>query len=151
MRDLETIALAVTAAETGHLVLATLHTTSASSTIDRIIDVFPSGQQQQIKMQLSTTLEGVVCQTLIHKKDTKGRVCAMEIMVGVTGIRNLIREGKTFLIGSMIQSGQKEGMQSLNMSLKKLVQDKIISLEDAIQKSSDPEDLKDLLSCNPAK
>jgi twitching motility protein PilT len=115
MRDLETISLAVTSAETGHLVLGTLHTTIAASTIDRIIDVFPSGQQAQIRMQLSTTLEGIICQTLVPKKEGKGRACAMEILIGTMGVRNLIREGKTHMIINMLQAGVKDGMQTLRL------------------------------------
>lgn len=146
MRDLETISLAVTAAETGHLVFGTLHTTTASSTIDRIIDVFPSHQQQQIRMQLSNTLEGVLCQTLVPKKDGKGRVCAMEILIGVAGVRNLIREGKTHQIINMLQSGAQVGMQSLNTSLQKIFKQGLISKEDALAKSSQPDELQRLIS-----
>ncbi len=145
MRDLETISLAVTSAETGHLVFATLHTTSAASTIDRIIDVFPPGQQAQIRMQLSTTLEGIICQTLVPKKEGKGRACAMEILVGTMGVRNLIREGKTHMIVNMLQAGVKDGMQTLNSALHKLVVSGAISVDDALLKSSQPDELKNLL------
>lgn len=145
MRDLETISLAVTAAETGHLVFGTLHTTSAASTIDRVIDVFPGGQQQQIRMQLSTTLEGVVSQTLVHKKEGTGRVCAMEILIGIPGVRNLIREGKTHQIINMIQSGGQQGMQTLNTCLQRFCRDGLITKEAAISKSSQPEELRLLL------
>jgi twitching motility protein PilT len=146
MRDLETISLAVTSAETGHLVLGTLHTTSAASTIDRIIDVFPSGQQAQIRMQLSTTLEGIICQTLVPKKEVKGRACAMEILIGTMGVRNLIREGKTHMIINMLQAGIKDGMQTLNSALHKLVVSGVISPDDALMKSSQPDELRSLIS-----
>lgn len=145
MRDLETISLAVTSAETGHLVFGTLHTTSAASTIDRIIDVFPSGQQAQIRMQLSTTLEGIICQTLVPKKEGKGRACAMEILIGTMGVRNLIREGKTHMIINMLQAGVKDGMQTLNSALHKLVTSGAISVDDALLKSSQPDELKSLI------
>lgn len=145
MRDLETISLAVTAAETGHLVFGTLHTTSAASTVDRVIDVFPSGQQQQIRMQLSTTLEGVISQTLVPKKEGKGRVCAMEVLIGVPGVRNLIREGKTHQIINMIQSGAQQGMQTLNTCLQRFCRDGLITKEAAMSKSSQPEELRLLI------
>lgn len=145
MRDLETISLAVTAAETGHLVFGTLHTTSASSTVDRMIDVFPSGQQQQIRMQLAGTLEAVISQTLVPRAEGRGRACAMEIMVGTGAVRNLIREGKTHQINNMIQSGGALGMQTLNSALHRLVQNKTITAEDALAKSSYPEELRQLL------
>lgn len=145
MRDLETIGLAVTAAETGHLVFGTLHTTSAATTVDRIIDVFPSGQQQQIRMQLSSTLQGVVSQTLIPLAQGKGRCCAMEIMVGTNGVRNLIREGKTHQINNQIQSGMSVGMQSLNHALKLLVQSGQITAEAALMKSNAPDELRGFL------
>ena len=148
MRDLETIALAITAAETGHLVFGTLHTTGAPSTIDRIVDVFPPHQQQQIRIQLSATLEGVVSQTLVPTAEGKGRACAMEVMVGNFAIRNLIREGKSHQIMSVIQSGGKVGMVSLNASLKNLVAAKRVTLEAALSKSSDPEELKHLCSAS---
>ena len=112
MRDLETIGIAVTAAETGHLVLSTLHTVGAAKTIDRIVDVFPPHQQKQIMVQLSAVLEGVISQQLIERFDEEGRACAMEIMVGTSAVRNLIREGKTHQIDSSIQTGNKFGMRS---------------------------------------
>ncbi|MEG6510860.1 type IV pilus twitching motility protein PilT [Desulforamulus ruminis] len=139
MRDLETIGTAITAAETGHLVLATLHTTGAAQTIDRIIDVFPPHQQQQIRIQLANTLQGVVCQQLLPRRDDTGRVVALEIMVVTPAIRNLIREGKTHQILSQIQIGGKYGMQTLDMSLRSLVQRGIVSLEAAGEKAGDIE------------
>ncbi len=120
MRDLETISLALTAAETGHLVFGTLHTSSAPKTIDRIIDVFPAGQQGQIRTMLSESLEAVVAQTLVKKKGG-GRIAACEILVGVPAVRNLIREGKLHQIPSMMQTGQRVGMQTLDMAFADLV------------------------------
>ena len=111
MRDLETISLAMTAAETGHLVFGTLHTNSAAKTIDRIIDVFPKDSQEQARSMLSESLKGVVCQQLLKTAEGKGRVAAFEIMVGTPAIANLIREGKTFQIPSIIQTARKDGMQ----------------------------------------
>lgn len=120
LRDLETIALALTAAETGHLVFGTLHTSSAPKTVDRIIDVFPAGQQAQIRTMLSESLEAVVAQTLLKKKGG-GRVAACEILIGVPAVRNLIREGKLHQIASMMQTGQRVGMQSHDMGVAELV------------------------------
>ena len=117
MRDLETISTALTAAETGHLVFATLHTQDAPQTIDRIIDVFPPHQQQQVRVQLSTTLQGVVTQQLVPTVDGKGRVVAAEVMVATPAIRNLIREGKVHQIYSAMQAGGRYGMQTMDMSL----------------------------------
>ncbi len=121
MRDLETISLALTAAETGHLVFATLHTKSAPKTIDRVIDAFPPTQQQQVRVQLAEALQGVVSQLLLPTKDKKGRVAALEIMVATVAIRNLIREAKTHQIPSSIQTGMQLGMQSLEQALRNLV------------------------------
>ena len=117
MRDLETISTAITAAETGHLVFATLHTQDAPQTIDRIIDVFPPHQQQQVRVQLSTTLQGVVTQQLVPTVDGQGRVVACEVMVATPAIRNLIREGKVHQIYSAMQAGGRYGMQTMDMSL----------------------------------
>ncbi len=125
MRDLETISLAITAAETGHLVFGTLHTSSAGKTVDRIIDVFPTNQQSQIRAMFAESIEGVVAQKLIPRMDG-GRAAALEIMLGTTAIRNLIREGKTFQIPSMLQTGINVGMQSLDQSLKNLVTDGLV-------------------------
>jgi twitching motility protein PilT len=121
MRDLETISLALTAAETGHLVFATLHTKSAPKTVDRIVDAFPPAQQQQVRVQLAEALQGVVSQLLFPTKDNKGRVAAVEIMVATVAIRNLIREGKTHQMPSAIQTGTQVGMQSLEQALRTLV------------------------------
>ena len=121
MRDLETISLAITAAETGHLVYGTLHTSSAAKTVDRIIDAFPAAQQAQIRTMLSESLEAVIAQTLLKKKGGGGRVAACEVLVGVPAVRNLIREGKLHQIPSMMQTGQRSGMQTLDMGLADLV------------------------------
>jgi len=145
MRDLETISTAITAAETGHLVFATLHTQSAAQTVDRIIDVFPPHQQSQIRTQLSVALEGVVCQALVPLASGQGRVAAIEVMVANGAIRNLIREGKTFQIPSALMSGSKEGMQSLNQALRTLVEQKKITYEDAVSKATSERELAQLL------
>ena len=145
MRDLETISAALTAAETGHLVLATLHTTGGPETIDRIIDVFPPHQQQQVRMQLSTTLEGVLSQVLLRSTDGRSRVMAMEIMLGIPSISNLIREGKTHQMATIIQGGAAVGMQTLDQHLKTLLQAGRITYEEAIQKAKEPRELAQLL------
>ncbi|MFZ7133856.1 MAG: type IV pilus twitching motility protein PilT [Eubacteriales bacterium] len=142
MRDLETISIALTAAETGHLVLSTLHTVGAAKTIDRIIDVFPPHQQQQVKVQLSTVLQGVVSQQLIPRKDQKGRIVSLEIMMANPAIRNLIREGKTHQINSIIQMSGRGGMVTMDAYLIDLVQKGIISKENALFFSLDPENMK---------
>ena len=144
MRDLETIALAVTAAETGHLVLATLHTTGAPATVDRVVDVFPPHQQQQIRVQLAGVLEAVVSQTLVPSKDGKSRLCAIEIMIGTPAIRNLGREGKSHQITSSIQAGGKYGMITLDAALKNLVAGGKVSMEEAMLKAVDVEEFKRL-------
>jgi len=128
MRDLETISLALTAAETGHLVFGTLHTSSAAKTVDRIIDVFPGDQQSQIRTMLSESLEAVVAQTLLKKKGG-GRVAACEILVGAPAVRNLIREAKLHQIPSMMQTGQRVGMQTFDMALQELVKKGLIDKE----------------------
>jgi twitching motility protein PilT len=145
MRDLETISAAITAAETGHLVLATLHTTGGPETIDRIIDVFPPHQQQQVRMQLSNTLEGVLSQVLLRSTDGKRRVMAMEIMLGVPAIRNLIREGKTHQMDTIIQGGASAGMQTLDQHLKVLLQSGKVTYEEAIGKAQNPRELAQLM------
>jgi twitching motility protein PilT len=141
MRDLETIATALTAAETGHLVFATLHTPSAPQAIDRIIDVFPPHQQNQIRAQLSTTLQAVLYQALIPRTDGNGRVAAVEVMIATTAIRNLIREGKTYQMANVIQTGTQYGMQTLNQALRDLHQKGLITLQDAFLKSDNPDEL----------
>ena len=150
MRDHETIALALTAAETGHLVFGTLHTSSASQTVDRIIDVFPEGQQQQIRVQLANSLVAVFAQTLLPKLQPdgskKGRVMAQEIMLVTPAISNLIRESKAAQIYSTIQMNQGLGMQTLEMALANLYKQKVITLEDALSKTSKPDELKRMLA-----
>ena len=142
MRDLETIEAALTVSETGHLTLATLHTNSAVQTMNRIIDVFPPHQQEQIRVQLSFVLEGILAQQLIPKKSGQGRVLAVELMIPNPAIRNLIREDKIHQIYSMMQTGQaKFGMQTMNQSLFDLYSKGLISYEDAIGRSSVPEEL----------
>ena len=146
MRDLETISLAVTAAETGHLVLATLHTNSAVKTVDRIIDVFPQSQQAQIRAQLSLVLEGIMCQALLPRAEGKGRVMALEVLVPNSAIRNLIREDKVHQIYSMMQTGQdKHGMQTFNQALASLYHKRLISSETALQRSSNVDELRELM------
>ena len=137
MRDLETISMALTAAETGHLVFSTLHTISAAETIERIIDAFPPHQQNQVRIQLAGSLLGVVAQTLIPDLNEKSRVPALEVMIANPAIKNLIREGKTHQIPSTIQISKKDGMQSLDQSLKDLLMEGTISQEDAIKKAID--------------
>ncbi|QSX32851.1 type IV pilus twitching motility protein PilT [Shewanella avicenniae] len=135
MRDLETIRLALTAAETGHLVFGTLHTTSAAKTIDRVVDVFPAGEKDMVRTMLSESLQAVISQTLI-KKIGGGRVAAHEIMIGTPAIRNLIREDKVAQMYSAIQTGMAHGMQTLEQSLQQLVNRGVITREDALSKSS---------------
>ncbi len=147
MRDLETIESALRIAETGHLTFGTLHTNSASSTINRIIDVFPAHQQSQIRAQLSLVLEGVLCQALLPRPDGKGRAMAMEILIPNPAIRNLIREDKIHQIYSSMQAGQdKYGMQTFNQSLCSLYQSKQISLEAALSRSSNADELQDMIT-----
>lgn len=145
MRDLETIALAITAAETGHLVFGTLHTTDAVQTIDRIIDAFPTHQQQQIRMQLAISLVGVISQRLVRRADRKGMIAAFEVLVGTTAVRALIREAKTFQLPSIIQTGLKQGMTTLEQSLANLVLKGIVNLEDALAEANQPEYLEELV------
>ncbi len=145
MRDLETIATALTAAETGHLVFATLHTRGAAATIDRIIDVFPSGQQGQVRAQLSSALEGVVTQTLLPTADGQGRVAAVEIMLPDYAIRNLIRQQKIEQIYSVMQTGTKRGMQTMEQSLCDLVLRGTVTKDVGVEASSYPDQLLDLL------
>ncbi len=146
MRDLETIESALRIAETGHLTLATLHTNSAASTINRIIDVFPADQQSQIRAQLSLVLEGIMCQALLPKAQGTGRVMALEILVPNPAIRNLIREDKVHQIYSMMQTGQdKYGMQTFNQALATLFHKKAISAETALQRSANTDELKEMM------
>ncbi len=154
MRDLETISLAISAAETGHLVFGTLHTSSAAQTVDRIIDVFPADKQTQIRVQLSNSLVAVFSQTLVPKKNPKpneyGRIMAQEIMIITPAISNLIREGKTAQIYSAIQTGGKLGMQTLETVLANQYKQNLISFEAAMSKTSRPDELQRLIGNSPA-
>lgn len=141
MRDLETIESALIIAETGHLVFATLHTSDAAQTINRIIDVFPSHQQQQIRTQLSFVLLGVVSQQLIPRSGTQGRVLANEILIATPAVRSLIREGKAHQVYSTIQTSQKDGMKTMNQSFAELYQKGTISMEECRLRSTDPDEL----------
>lgn len=145
MRDLETISAALTIAETGHLVFATLHTTDAPGTVNRIIDVFPPHQQEQIRVQLSFVLQSIFCQQLVPRATGTGRAMAVEILVATPAIRNLVRESKLEQVPIMMQTGGKFGMQTMNQSLADLYRKQMITYQEAIAKSSDPEDLKKLL------
>lgn len=145
MRDLETISTAITAAETGHLVLGTLHTVDAVQTVDRIIDAFPPEHQHQIRLQLSQVIEGVLSQTLVPKVVGRGRVGVFEIMVANGAVRNLIRTNKTYELTSVLQLSHKEGMQTLNQALAHLVNTRAITAEQAVRKSSDPDQLQRLI------
>ncbi|AAQ57858.1 type IV pilus twitching motility protein PilT [Chromobacterium violaceum] len=136
LRDLETIRLALTAAETGHLVFGTLHTSSAAKTIDRIVDVFPAGEKEMVRSMLSESVRAVIAQTLLKTKDGQGRVAAHEIMIGTPAIRNLIRENKIAQINSMIQTGQQHGMQTLDQCLADLTRRNIVSPAEARAKAS---------------
>lgn len=139
MRDIETISIALTAAETGHLVFSTLHTVGATKTIDRIVDMFPSSQQQQVRTQLSTVCEGVISQQLVKTIDGRKRVAAFEVMVANSAIRNLIRENKTYQIQNIIQTGSKEGMQSMDQDLVNLYRKGFISKDSALSRCTDYE------------
>ncbi|WP_038250446.1 type IV pilus twitching motility protein PilT [Ghiorsea bivora] len=135
MRDLETISLALSAAETGHMVFGTLHTSSAPKTIDRIIDVFPAAEKDMVRSMLSESLKAVISQTLMKTSDGKGRVAAHEIMLGTPAVRNLIRENKLAQIVSVMQTGQREGMQTLDMCLQNLVKQRKITQDTAMEKA----------------
>lgn len=144
MRDLETITAALTAAETGHLVFATLHTNDAIQTVDRIIDVFPPGQQQQVRFQLSMALLAIVSQRLLPKVDNTGRVLAAEVLLNNNAIANLIREGKTHQVYSVVETSAKEGMLTLDRSLKSLYKHGLISYDEAAANMRNPKEIKDL-------
>jgi twitching motility protein PilT len=145
MRDLETMATVLTAAETGHLVLTTLHTMGAAKAIDRFIDVFPPYQQQQVRSQLSTVLQGSIFQILVPRADNKGRVPAVEVMLSTPAIRNLIREGKTWQMFNVMQTGTQYGMQTLNQSLAELYKKRTITRELALERSINKEELTEIL------
>jgi twitching motility protein PilT len=150
MRDLETIHTAITAAETGHLVFATLHTQDAPQTIDRIIDVFPSEQQGQVRVQLAVALQGVLTQQLLPTADGSGRCCAVEVMIPTPAVRNLIREGKTHQLYSVLQTGANVGMQTMDASLASLVRQGKITRALAEERSSTPDELKRLIGAGGA-
>jgi len=145
MRDLESIELALNAAETGHLVLATLHTSDSAQTINRIIDVFPQHQQEQARVQLSFVLNAVLAQQLVPKTETTGRVLALEVLKLTAAVRSLVRDRKVHQIYSVIQTSQKEGMKTMNQSLYELYQTQKITYEDAIARTSEIDDLKRML------
>jgi twitching motility protein PilT len=149
MRDLETISLAIEAASTGHLVFATLHTSSAAKTVDRIIEVFPANQQEQIRNTLSDGLRAVIAQNLFKRIDKKGRIAALEIMIAIPAIRNLIREAKTFQIPSSMQTGKKYGMQTLDDAIMELLKAKRISADDAYAKCNNKEIFRPYLKNPP--
>jgi twitching motility protein PilT len=149
MRDLETIHMALTAAETGHLVFATLHTQSAPQTVDRIVDVFPPDQQGQIRVMLATTLQAVVTQQLLPTADGRGRAAAVEILIATPAVRNLIRERKGYQLASQMQAGARFGMVTMDQNLALLVRSKRISLDTAIEHASNPDDLRSLLGLPP--
>ena len=138
MRDLETIALALTAAETGHLVFSTLHTSGAAKTVDRVIDVFPAAQQDQVRAQFAESIQAIISQVLLKRRDGRGLVPALEIMIGTPAVRNLIREGKVAQLPSAIQTGQKFGMMTLDQSLKDLVTKKLVEKDQCLYLASNP-------------
>jgi len=145
LRDLDTISMAVTCAETGHLVFGTLHTNNAAQTVDRMVDVFPPGQQEQIRFQLSNNLEAVMCQQLIPKAGGPGRICAMEIMIATPAIRNLIREAKAHQITSSIQTSANVGMQTMDQSLRDHYQRGNITMEEALSRAMQPDELRKMI------
>jgi twitching motility protein PilT len=150
MRDLETVSTALAAAETGHLVLGTLHTIDAAQTVDRLIDVFPPSQHHQVRLQFSQIIEAVICQALLPRLETQGRVGAFEIMTGSAAVRNLIREGKTFELGSIIQLSHNAGMQTLDQDLAVLVQTGQVAEAEAMLRTGHRERLKKLIEQSPA-
>ena len=144
MRDLDTISTAITAAETGHLVLSTVHTVNAPQTVDRIVDVFPAYQQEQIRFQLSLVLEGVLSQLLLPRAGGRGRIAAFEIMVATDAIRNLIRDGRTDQIPTYLQTGKQYGMQTMDQALQDLVRSGLVTTEEALMRSTKPDELRRL-------
>lgn len=146
MRDLETTALAITAAETGHLVMATLHTNSTSKTIDRVVDIFPVESRDQVRTMFAESILAILAQTLIPRKDGMGRVAAFEVLIANAATRNLIREGKTYQIPSILQTNQQIGMQTLDHHLKELVSNGVIAKEEALKRSLDPKGFEDISS-----
>jgi twitching motility protein PilT len=149
MRDLETISLALTAAETGHLVLGTLHTMNAPKTVDRVIDVFPPDQQQQVRIMFAEAIIAVISQVLLKRRDGNGRMAALEIMVATTAVKNLIREGKTHQLPSIIQTSQKVGMQNMEQVLKNLAMSGKVDFKEAKMYASNPDLFDDRISDAP--
>jgi twitching motility protein PilT len=145
MRDLETMSLAVTAAETGHLVFSTVHTNNAAQSVDRIVDVFPPGQQEQIRIQLSNNLEAIISQQLCPRAGTPGRVAALEIMIASPAIRNLVREGKAHQITSIIQTSAHLGMQTMDQCLRDYYHRGLITYEESMARAMNPDELKKML------
>ncbi|MHB9037587.1 MAG: type IV pilus twitching motility protein PilT [Armatimonadota bacterium] len=146
MRDLDTMTNAIQAAETGHLVLATLHTSSAAQTVDRIVDAFPPTQQEQIRLMLSNSIEAVLCQQLLPRAGQPGRVCAMEVMIATPAIRNLIREAKTHQIGSIIQTSASAGMMTMDQHLRELYQKGLVSFDEVMKVAMNPEELQSMVN-----
>ena len=146
MRDLDTMTNAIQAAETGHLVLATLHTSSAAQTVDRIVDSFPSGQQEQIRLMLSNSLEAVLCQQLLPRAGQPGRICAMEVMIATPAIRNLIREAKSHQIASIIQTSASAGMMTMDQHLCELYQKGLVSFDEVAKVAANPDELKSMVN-----
>ena len=145
MRDLETISLAITASETGHLVLGTLHTSNASRTLDRLLDVFPPDQQEQVRIMVSESLRGVISQQLIPRADGKGRVLALEILTNTPAVANVIREAKTFMLPGIIQTGKKQGMQLMDDALIELQSCGLITADEALARAEQKQEMKSRL------
>jgi len=144
MRDLETISLAITASETGHLVLGTLHTGNAARTLDRVLDVFPVDQREQIRIMVSESLRGIISQQLVPRADGSGRALAIEVLMNTPAVANVIREAKTFMLPGIIQTGKKLGMQLMDDSLAGLYRDGAISAEEAVSRAEDKQMMKQL-------
>jgi twitching motility protein PilT len=144
MRDLETISLAITASETGHLVLGTLHTSNAARTLDRLLDVFPTDQRDQIRIMVSESLRGIISQQLVPRADGNGRALAIEILMNTPAVGNVIREGKTFMLPGIIQTGKKLGMKLMDDSLLELFQSGLITAEEAVYRSEQKADMMKL-------
>jgi twitching motility protein PilT len=144
MRDLETISLAITASETGHLVLGTLHTSNAARTLDRLLDVFPTDQRDQIRIMVSESLRGIISQQLVPRADGNGRALAIEILMNTPAVGNVIREGKTFMLPGIIQTGKKLGMKLMDDSLLELFQADIITAEEAVYRAEQKADMMKL-------
>ena len=148
LRDLETMQNAIRAAETGHLVFATLHTNSAAQTVDRVVDQFPVDQQEQVRLMLSNSLEAVLCQQLLPRAGMPGRVCAMEVMIATPAIRNLIREAKSHQLASIIQTSAQNGMQTMDQDLRDLYLKGIITYDDAMARAMNLDELKNMINAS---